>query len=90
VLSAVIEWLVGAGHLKAANCPVADAAGKQRGLVNTVPEHPDGRAFPKGPHKVGGLYYHTNYDALDCVKNAIHILETVGVDPAGVAWRPAS
>jgi len=89
LLTAVIEWLVKSGHLSASHCPLPESSGRSRGLVNTAPAHPDGRAFPKGPHTVGGLYHHTNYDALDCVKNALHVLKTAGLDPASVTWRRA-
>jgi len=87
LLRAVAIWLAAGGLLTASACPIADAGGKKRFLVNSRPVHHDGTPF-KTAHQLGdGLLLESNYSAGNCARNAIHLLRVCGVDPETVHWQ---
>lgn len=89
VLAGALEWLASTGRLQPAQCPLMDAAGRSRYLVHTVPAHPKGQPF-RNPQRFGqSMFYHANYDAADCCRNAVHALATCGVEPGTVTWTGA-
>ncbi|MBI5833272.1 MAG: hypothetical protein HZB16_13325 [Armatimonadetes bacterium] len=88
VLKSVGLWLVASARLSAEQCPVPDAGGKKRFIVNTSPVHKDGASFKNAHQLGGGILLESNYSAGSCVTNALHLLKVCGVDPDTVRWTP--
>lgn len=82
-----LAWLADSGRLTASACPLKDTGGKWS-LADLEPRHTNGQPFA-GPRQLpGGLHITANYDCAGCVRNALHALATLGVDPDSVRWRP--
>ncbi len=78
----VVEWLVGIGRLKDADCPIKGLGGRQI-LVSTHPTKHNGSEFDR-PKQVGSVWLDTNKSTIDSLKAAKTILIARNIDPSSV------
>ncbi len=90
----VCEWLVQNGKLSEKECPVPSPIGNGvRVLVNTTAQHPassknpNGRDFAQSQQTSKGLFVETNYSPKDSIRNAIFLLDRLGVSSNAVELR---
>ena len=78
----VVEWLVGAGVLTEADCPIMGRGGRQI-LVSTRPTKSNGNEFVR-PKRIGGVWIDLNKSARDQIRAVKSILKARGVDLSDV------
>ncbi len=91
ILVHVANWLVSQGRISAADCPVVvtqfSVKGKQRCLVNTAPQHPDGDDFRSPEELPNGLFIETAHSHRALERYSRRLLKWAGVDPAVMQVR---
>jgi hypothetical protein len=88
IWSSTLDWLVATGRLNGEKCPMKYSQGAQFYTVNTTPTHANGKPFTTSGKLPNGLFYERSWTSLHCIKNALHALQTLGVDPDTVRWTP--
>ena len=75
------EWLVRKGLLTEADCPVTVGGMHHRFLVNTRPQHPDGRTSPQFKKLSNGLFVECQWDVHGVALRCVELLTEFGQDP---------
>lgn len=74
----VTRWLVNNGTLNTTHCPIKPERSNLY-ILHSRPYHPNGNSFVSS-EKVGALYVNTHYSSRNHVRNAILIVERMGLD----------
>ena len=76
----VARWLVNKGVLNTMHCPIKlDSSNLY--ILHSQPSHPNGSRFVSS-EKVGAFYLNTHYSARNHVRNAVFIVDGMGLDPS--------
>ena len=75
------EWLVRKGLITKANCPVTVGRMRNRCLINTIPEHPDGSSSPQFKELSNGLFVESKWDVHGVALRCVELLTKFGQNP---------
>ncbi len=80
LLVGVAEWLIGQGYLQDKHCPVKPPNARTRFLINSKPNHSNGRNFSSPVKLSNGLYLENAFD--DTPQRCVELLEHCGQNPS--------
>ena len=84
LLAEVAEWLIRDGKLTAAECPIPLGHSGKNCLVNSLPEHTNGRALRTPRELTGPLFLNVDMDATKLVERSRELIEYFEEDPSAV------